>query len=598
MSLKREALRYLGLGLPVIPIDPESKQPIVKWTRYQTRLPTSGEVESWWDQHPDANIAVITGQISGLVVVDVDAKKADVAAEVKRAGAGAVIADTGGGGVHLFYAYPPGARRVHNRAGVRPGVDVRGDGGYVVVAPSVHQSGRKYKWRGGAPNKAKLSSLPSPPAWAVTREVSVNDNGEPVPRWLEDAMAGVSSGERNSTATRLAGYFINKQIPQDVVRGLLGTWNERNSPPLSGKDLDVIVASVAGTHARNTASTRYNRMTPNESDDPFAVVPFVRYMSEFRQDGITWTVPEWLPDKTICMVVAPPGTYKTWTLLDTAISIAAGVPFLGSYPVQNPGPVIIVQQEDFHGQMAERLSTIWHARMGSVVRHSEHGMDLTMTNPSHVPLYLHPDRRLRFDDSVVMNSMEEQIYKVRPRVVIIDPLYSTGDTDDYMAKTVQQMFRLKAMRDTYGCSFIIAHHTAKANPDSGRSQREQAWGSQFLNAFLETGWQMRQSDKPRHVLVRRHFKVARDAEEGLFKFDVNTESSPTVYKVEQVTQEHTTHEQAADSVVLAMEGDEPKTVNEIALSLGKHRSSVLRQLQKMGDRVAKTKDGKFYLKKP
>lgn len=591
-SLLQAALRYRALGLSVIPIDPHSKLPIVKWRAYQERLPLTKEIRQWWTDRPDANVAIITGRISGLVVVDVDVKGgADVAREMADSGT-KVIARTGGGGAHLFYAYPKDAERVGNRANVRLGVDVRGDGGYVVAAPSIHSSGKPYKWTKPF-TRASLGRLKAAPSWTSeppNESVSVGTT-----RWLEEAYDGVSSGSRNSTATRLAGYYIKKEIPPDVVRRMLSDWNSRNEPPLTPRELDVIVDSVHKTHQRNTrGQKRTNTMVPNESGDPFSVVGVMQYMAQFRQDGITWTIPGWMPEQTIAMVVAPPGSYKTWMLIDAAISIASGVPFLGSFPVEKKGPVIIVQQEDFHGQMAERMSIIWRSRMGHVVDYKDPFNLSVSGSADHTPLYLHPDRRLRFDDSVVLDSMEQKIHDIRPSLVIIDPLYSTGSTDDFMAKTVQNMFRLKSLRDTYGCSFLIAHHTAKASVQNPRSQREEAWGSQFLNAFLETGWQIRQQERPHHVLVRRHFKVAKDAEETVFKFDIDTETTEGSYSVSPVTAEHTTHEEASTSVIEHMQTMRtPQSVNDMSSSLGRHRSSVLRQLQKLETmgRVRRTEDG-------
>jgi hypothetical protein len=141
-----------------------------------------------------------------------------------------------------------------------------------------------------------------------------------------------------------------------------------------------------------------------------------------------------------------------------------------------------------------------------------------------LPIYVHPDRQLRFDNKQVIEEMERQIATVRPKVVLIDPLYSTTNTtDNYMADLANRMMVLKTWRDKYGCSFVIAHHSKK-NLDPDSTAREDSWGSQFLNAFLEAGWQIRRNPRlaPTEVIVRRHSKVMGNQNPISLTFDIST----------------------------------------------------------------------------
>ena len=119
-------------------------------------------IERWWAETQGfANIGVVTGELSGLVVVDIDAKSGglETLARLERTYgvARTPTADTGGGGKHYFFCYPLGYI-VGNRTGIQPGIDVRGDGGYVVAAPSAHASGRAYTW--AVPPDEPLAALP------------------------------------------------------------------------------------------------------------------------------------------------------------------------------------------------------------------------------------------------------------------------------------------------------------------------------------------------------------------------------------------------------------------------------------------------------
>jgi hypothetical protein len=138
------ALYYVNeLGFSVIPIK-RDKKPLIPWKEYQTRRPSEEEIERWWSLYPDANIAVVTGEISNLVVVDVDNESAlnyywehyprtSVHSKTAR-------------GFHFLYRHPGAGKAVQNGQNVTVGIDIRGDGGYIAVYPSIHATGVQYEW--------------------------------------------------------------------------------------------------------------------------------------------------------------------------------------------------------------------------------------------------------------------------------------------------------------------------------------------------------------------------------------------------------------------------------------------------------------------
>jgi len=90
--------------------------------------------------------------------------------------------------------------------------------------------------------------------------------------WLSEAMKGVSSGQRNATATKIAGYWINKLSPGDVLTIMAG-WNQRNSPPLSEQDLRTVVKSVS----------RYDQGVDQKKIDMSNVYDAKRMLEEYRK---------------------------------------------------------------------------------------------------------------------------------------------------------------------------------------------------------------------------------------------------------------------------------------------------------------------------
>jgi hypothetical protein len=148
----RHVLEYAGLGWPVFPCDPATKAPLVAGGfRRATR--DAGVTREWWTSHPEAMIGVPTGPASGFWVLDVDLDEkggkdwslrlAELESEHGRL-PDTVSTRTPRGGLHLLFRWSPD-HPVRNSAGqLGPGIDVRGDGGYVIMPPSVRAHGVAY----------------------------------------------------------------------------------------------------------------------------------------------------------------------------------------------------------------------------------------------------------------------------------------------------------------------------------------------------------------------------------------------------------------------------------------------------------------------
>jgi len=581
----------------VIPAQPGGKRPLVPWIEYQSRRPTEKEIRQWWQQYPNANIGIVTGKISGIVVIDLDLDKDDNenGARIYEQAPTDLIVKTGRGGYHLYYHYPEDVDHIPNRVGLLPGVDIRADGGYVVAPPSVHSSGRLYEWtRRGEPGK-----LPPHLVGLLTSHISMERDGEENNlKWLSDLLVGVGEGQRNDACARLCGYLIGKDIPKDVVLAIIRQWNEKNYPPLSNHEVAATVESVCKTARRRSTVPQgrpQDSSTGQASTSPFNIVNIREYMAHHGSNQVSWLVQDWLPEATIGFVVAPPGSFKTWLAFDMAVSVATGMPFLGEYPVQRTGPVLLIQQEDFHGDIAQRLAIILQSRLDLKAEITEDGQ-FEVKVPPEIPIYIHPDRNLRFADQVVMDALELRIQELRPALVILDPLYSAAMTDDYMTKSAEQMLRLKIMRDRYGCSFLVAHHTTKY---ADNMERSRLWGSQFLNALLETGWQVKRSENGGSIIVRRHFKVAKNpAEDVRVEFDIETDNPPYRYHAKVLTGAEVV-ESGTDlnSKILDLlrENEQPMSINEIADALGVHRSTISRRMKalRQDSVVQKDADGRY-----
>jgi hypothetical protein len=150
--LGQAALRYAEQGRPVFPVAPGGKVPAIPRAEggqgFKDATTDPDQIRAWWQRWPNANVGMPTGKASGLVVLDVDARAGGYGSlavlEAGREGLVTLEAATPGGGAHLYFTAPDVELR--NSAGkLGEGLDIRADGGYVVLPPSERPEGA-YVW--------------------------------------------------------------------------------------------------------------------------------------------------------------------------------------------------------------------------------------------------------------------------------------------------------------------------------------------------------------------------------------------------------------------------------------------------------------------
>lgn len=609
--LLEAAIAYAKKGYSVVPAEANGKEPMILWTPFQQARADEAQLREWWTKWPDANIAIVTGRISGLVVVDVDS--AELLEQALEAGPTDYIVQTSRG-YHLYYRYPPQAERISNRVG-DDGIDVRGDGGIVIVPPSIHANGHIYSlYRDGPMGEA--------PAWLLDEIVQT---GGARSHWIASMLVGgLEQGQRNTGAARLSGYLCAKKMPLDVTIALLQSWNARNQPPLPYRDVARIAESVYRTAQRRSpfrpageselsASAdavsdaertfvvdQWDDKDENEMDA--GLIQYSTYLQLNAGEEERWMVEGWLPDATLAMIVAAPGSYKTWLALDLAISVAGKHPFMGA-PVLRPGPVLLLQQEDPKAEISKRMSIIHFSKLWQdlpIYESSRNGANgpaagILRTLPD-LPLYLSTANTFSLLSQPSLRALERNIQDLKPVLVILDPLYTAGAVDDYLANTAKRMSILKALRDHYGCSFVIVHHTKKAaREDRGKTtaNREDVWGSQFLNAALETGWQVRRATPyGNQVVITRHFKAQGAREPLVLDFSIQELPNGRTYYCPTEVAEAT----AADALLVLL-GDGPLTAAQMVMGTGLSRTTVNRRLKALVEEgsVIATENGTFEL---
>ena len=273
MNRLEEALDLLRYGVAVFPctwivdgacscgnpkcISP-GKHPLVSGG-FKAASKDPEQIRAWFTEYPQANVAVATGSVSGIVTIDFDPKNttlaALVSAVVRRHGKlpDTARVSTGRGGQHLHYRLPEGVRIPSSvgthKKGLYLNVDVRGEGGYVLVPPSTNASG-PYTW------KSDLSTLADAPAWFVafhspkaTPDTSSNTSHTfgleskellAYVRSCLETLGPAVEGQGGSNRTYAAASLVRHDyaLSDDVGWELFSEWNETCDPPWSQADLE------------------------------------------------------------------------------------------------------------------------------------------------------------------------------------------------------------------------------------------------------------------------------------------------------------------------------------------------------------------------
>jgi hypothetical protein len=261
-DLQAAALRYAKHGFPIFPVHtpdgdrcscrrPDCSRP-GKHPRSKNGLHDATidpkTIEKWWSIFPDANIGARTGRESA-VVLDIDGQHgADSLHELERQHGQlprTATVKTPRGGEHFFFKHP--AVEVRNSTStLAPGIDIRGDGGYVLLPPSIGPSGRRYE----VDERAPLAALPG---WLL--ELTATKTGPhraaPPGEWLTIVRDGVNEGSRNQQLARLIGHLLRRYVDVDLAGELAHLVNEKRfRPPLDREDVDGIIDSIAKCEIR------------------------------------------------------------------------------------------------------------------------------------------------------------------------------------------------------------------------------------------------------------------------------------------------------------------------------------------------------------
>ena len=353
-KLLSAALAYAARGWPVFPSWPGKKNPLTPNGCYDAKT-DPGALQFWWNKWPDANVAVATGSISGILVIDLDYKPeenkdgpAELQAWERETGyklPETVTAVSGSGGQHLYYRYDPTKVKVGSKVNLTWGIDVRADGSCVIAPPSVHACGREYFWD-ISPDDMPMAEADE----AVFALLGIGDKnnstqGEGEQRGERMTVPQtIPEGTRNDTLFRLACSLQAQGLPDDAIFAAIQQTNESAcEEPIDDKELCKLVESALrydkgniyidyGTQAAQPAQPGEVMPDPGQPIKFENVISAADLLEMDVPDPVAYVgVGEEVPllCEGTCILSAKPKCGKSWLALAMCIAMANGEDFLG-----------------------------------------------------------------------------------------------------------------------------------------------------------------------------------------------------------------------------------------------------------------------------
>ena len=238
------AIKYATkYGWAVFPCSQSTKKPLTPHGCLDAKKDV-GAIRAWWKKHPDASIGVATGSMSNLIVIDEDidenkdingARSVRAWEKVNGEFSETVTAITGRGGYHLYFHYT--GAEYKNRTGIIEGVDVRGEGGYVIAPPSIHPNGTEYTWEYD-PDEIPVAEVDE----RVMKFLSIGKEDQGSTFKLPDR---IPNGERNTVLFKLACSMQAQGIPDGAIAAAIKKSNDTLcDEPLPDSEIEVIVSSA------------------------------------------------------------------------------------------------------------------------------------------------------------------------------------------------------------------------------------------------------------------------------------------------------------------------------------------------------------------
>ena len=497
------ALYYAKRGFSVVPVRRGEKTPAFAWAQFQHRRASEAEIRDWFAD-PSMGVGIVTGAISGVFAADFDGEAgADTLGRVADKLGAAPTSLTGGGGVHMLFRHP--GHRVPTRKGILPGMDIRGDGGFIVAPPSVHASGRSYAWDVDAhPDDVAIHDAPASFVGAICADApSSPDHLAPVtraagPLGLPGAVADGRETYMRNTVLAVArglydrlgrlpteGEIFDEGWPQYLAHVDLSRPG-RGEAEFRAKVRYTLARLQRGAIPSFTAPASSSEPTGDQAPGGGETTPKhtrgIQLLSLAEVEALpapTWLIDGLIPEQSIVIPYGPPKAGKTFVVLSMALHIAAHQPWMGR-PVSGGG-VVYVAGEGVGG-LSKRIRA----------------MRTAYQLPANLPFWVVP-RAVSFRDPKAVASLVDAIRATvldEPiSLIVLDTLArAMPGVDENSAEEVGVVIAgCDEIKFSLGATVMPIHHAGK---DMERGLR----GSSAIHGALDASLQITQAEG--RVIVR------------------------------------------------------------------------------------------------
>jgi hypothetical protein len=485
-------------------------------------------IRAWWKQWPDANIAIATGEVSGIIVLDVDgeAGKQSLADLMDEHGEfmESVEAETGGGGTHIIFRREEYAIQ-NSTSKLGPNLDIRGDGGYIVAPPSLHKTNKRYEWlERCAPTERSPISMPywmigkllAKPRTETHDHAPATDSGL---HWLGKALAKASFGNRNETGIWLACQLRDSGLNENEARQILWDYADRcpsGDTPYTRREAEASVKSAYSHPARSPASSGQKAMSEyragpipaKEVSKPTngaaaelgtyleRVINREVYNIHWRFDQLTRLTQALLPGTVTC-IVGDAGSGKTFYVLDhMQFWFGNGIPH---------SVFFIEKDRKFHTMRllaqlqrdARFVDFTWVANnreevRAAMARHS------TLIDQVGVNIYSQPEDRVTFP--LLLKWIREQA-EAGMRIIIVDPITAVAAARDRFIEDEQFVLQAQQILNQHECSLVLTTHAKKGRRPNAPTMDDIALGAAY-SRFCDTSFWILSLPNPRRVAYK------------------------------------------------------------------------------------------------
>lgn len=335
------------------------------------------------------------------------------------------------------------------------------------------------------------------------------DNYRLSTRVLDLLASEAEDGRRSDVIWYLENKLAEAGLsPEEIIAVIKDSdWNKYKGRHDEDHRIRTEVTKIIEKNIEEPSRKKPKKMAPVEG---IRVESFSDVMSNLKTSP-GWQVPGFWMKNSHGIVAGEPKSFKSTLVMDLALSIASGKPFLNKYPVEEQGKVIYIQNENAHWIMKDRFEKmlVHKGLVGKIHRSSD--SQLKVEWPPEIPFYMINQQSFMLSDEDHQEYLENLIKEQKPQLVVLDPLYLMFQGDVSSAQELFPILQwLLYLKNTYNCGIMVIHHYNKSG--EGKRGGQRMLGSTTLHGWIESAWYLQSvpvdEGDTAEVIMEREFRGA------------------------------------------------------------------------------------------